>query len=162
LNHKEIVLVPKLFLYWNGSYYAYINFIIKENFMSEIIGTFELDHICNTFTTDENNMITNHTNWRGTAEGFGAVFGTLTFSPTHLSEMDEKLKGGEVRWTGNGFLEDGTSNAATGTGTWEKDEGGHIWRTDTILEFNDGSKARSIGRIELATLKFSGTIYAID
>ena len=60
--------------------------------MSEIIGTFELDHICNTFTTDENNMITNHTNWRGTAEGFGAVFGTLTFSPTHLSEMDEKLK----------------------------------------------------------------------
>ena len=34
--------------------------------MSEIIGTFELDHICNTFTTDENNMITNHTNWRGT------------------------------------------------------------------------------------------------
>ena len=76
--------------------------------------------------------------------------------------MYEKLKGGEVRWTGNGFLEDGTSNAATGTGTWEKDESGHIWRTDTILEFNDGSKARSIGIIELATLKFSGTIYAID
>jgi hypothetical protein len=41
--------------------------------MSEIIGTFELDHICNTFTTDENNMITNHTNWRGTAEGFGRL-----------------------------------------------------------------------------------------
>ena len=45
--------------------------------MSEIIGTFELDHICNTFTTDENNMITNHTNWRGTAEGFGELYNSV-------------------------------------------------------------------------------------
>ena len=39
--------------------------------MSEQIGTFELDHVCNTYTTGPNNEITNHTNWRGTAEGMG-------------------------------------------------------------------------------------------
>ena len=45
--------------------------------MSEQIGTFELDHVCNTYTAGPNNEITTHTNWQGTAEGYGKVFGTL-------------------------------------------------------------------------------------
>ena len=36
--------------------------------MSEIIGTFSLEHVSNTYTVDENNAITNHTNWKGSAE----------------------------------------------------------------------------------------------
>ena len=35
--------------------------------MGEIIGTFVLEHVTNTYTVDENDMITNHTNWKGTA-----------------------------------------------------------------------------------------------
>ena len=129
--------------------------------MTEAIGTFELEHICNTYTADEKNEITNHTNWRGTAEGYGTVFGTLTYSPIALGEMDEKLEGGEVRWTGQGFLEDGSSAAATGVGTWKKDPAGHVWHMDYVLELNDGSKIRSVGQIELATLKFTGTNYSV-
>ena len=54
--------------------------------MSEQIGTFELDHVCNTYTAGPNNEITTHTNWQGTAEGYGKVFGTLTFAPMPLSQ----------------------------------------------------------------------------
>ena len=88
--------------------------------MSEVIGTFDLEHVCNTYTTDAENNITNHTNWKGSADGYGSIWGTLTFAPTPLGSMTEALEGGEVRWTGQGFLEDGTSVAGTGAGTWKK------------------------------------------
>jgi hypothetical protein len=129
--------------------------------MSEIIGKFDLEHVCNTYTTDANNEITNHSNWRGTAAGYGTVFGTLTFAPTPLTQMDEKLEGGEVRWTGQGFLEDGTSVTATGAGAWSKVPDKHVWTVEYILDFNDGSQIRSVGEIALDTLKFTGTNYAL-
>jgi hypothetical protein len=43
--------------------------------MSDVIGTFSLEHVSNTYTVDENNAITNHTNWKGRREGYGSVFG---------------------------------------------------------------------------------------
>jgi hypothetical protein len=129
--------------------------------MSEAIGTFALEHISNTYTTDPNNEITNHTNWKGTAEGYGTVFGTLTFAPTPLSQLDEKLDGGNVRWTGQGFLEDGTAAAATGAGTWSKVPGKHAWKVEYILDLNDGSQIKSVGEIALDTLKFTGTNYSV-
>ena len=112
--------------------------------MSEVLGTFELEHVCNTYTTDSENNITNHTNWRGSADGYGSIWGTLTFAPTPLGSMTEKLGGGEVRWTGQGFLEDGTSVTGTGAGTWRKDPNGHIWHTDYILDISDGTKIHSV------------------
>jgi hypothetical protein len=127
--------------------------------MSEVIGTFELEHVTNTYTTAEDNMVTNHTNWKGTAEGYGSVFGTLTFEPQHLTALTEATEGGAVRWTGQGFLEDGTQAAATGVGTWKKDSEGHLWHIEYILDLHDGSKIRSVGQIALATLKFTGTNY---
>jgi len=130
--------------------------------MSEPIGTFSLEHVTNTYTVGPNNEITNHTNWKGTAEGYGSVFGTLSFSPIPLSEMSESLEGGEVRWTGQGFLEDGTMVAGTGVGTWEKIPDKHIWKTDYVLEISDGTKIRSVGEIALDTLTFTGHNYAVD
>jgi hypothetical protein len=132
-----------------------------EQKMSEAIGTFDLEHISNTYTTDPNNEITNHTNWKGTAEGYGTVFGTLTFAPTPLSQLDEKLEGGDVRWTGQGFLEDGTAAAATGAGSWSKVPGKHAWKVEYILDLNDGSQIKSVGEIALDTLKFTGTNYSV-
>ena len=72
--------------------------------MSEVIGTFELEHVSNTYTVDAENNVTNHTNWKGSADGYGSIWGTLTFAPTPLDSMTEKLDGGEVRWTGQGCL----------------------------------------------------------
>jgi hypothetical protein len=96
----------------------------------EHVGTF------NTFlyTVDENNAITNHTNWKGSAEGYGAVFGTLSFAPIPLNQMNDSLEGGEVRWTGQGFLEDGTNVAGTGVGTWEKVPGSTSGRPTTFSQ----------------------------
>jgi hypothetical protein len=130
--------------------------------MSEIIGTFSLEHVSNTYTVEEGNLITNHTNWKGTAEGYGSVFGTLTFAPVPLGEMNDTLEGGEVRWTGQGFLEDGTNVAGTGVGTWEKVPEEHIWKTDYILEISDGTKIRSVGEIALETMMFTGQNYAVE
>ena len=130
--------------------------------MSEVIGTFSLEHVTNTYTADENNAITNHTNWKGSAEGYGSVFGTLSFAPIPLNQMNDSLEGGEVRWTGQGFLEDGTNVAGTGVGTWEKVPGKHVWKTDYVLEVSDGTKIRSVGEIALETMTFTGTNYSVD
>jgi len=130
--------------------------------MSEVIGEFSLEHVTNTYTVDETNSITNHTNWKGTAEGYGAVFGTLSFSPIALEKMNDSLEGGEVRWTGQGFLEDGTNVAGTGVGTWEKVPGEHIWKTDYVLEISDGTRIRSVGQIALETMTFTGKNYSVD
>jgi hypothetical protein len=67
----------------------------------------------------------------------------------------------EVRWTGEAFLEDGTSVAGTGAGKWRKDPNGHVWHTDYIVEISDGTKIHSVGKIELSTLKFTGTNYSV-
>jgi hypothetical protein len=69
--------------------------------------------------------------------------------------MNETLEGGKVSWTGQGFLEDGTSVTATGSGTWKKDPSGHAWHIDYELLLNDGSKIRSVGQIDLSTLKYT-------
>jgi len=130
--------------------------------MSQEIGTFSLEHVSNTYTVDENNAITNHTNWKGTAEGYGSVFGTLSFAPIPLTQMNDSLEGGEVRWTGQGFLEDGTNVAGTGVGTWEKVPGKHVWKTDYVLEVSDGTKIRSVGEIALETMTFTGTNYSVE
>jgi len=130
--------------------------------MSEVIGEFSLEHVTNTYTVDETNSITNHTNWKGTAEGYGTVFGTLSFSPIPLEKMNDSLEGGEVRWTGQGFLEDGTNVAGTGVGTWEKVPGEHIWKTDYVLEISDGTQIRSVGQIALETMTFTGKNYSVD
>ncbi|MBM87380.1 MAG: hypothetical protein CMQ41_03300 [Gammaproteobacteria bacterium] len=129
--------------------------------MSEAIGTFELEHVSNTYSVNDQNEVTNQNNWRGSAEGYGTVYGTLTFGPIPLGDMDEKLEGGQVKWVGQGFLEDGSSVAAAGSGTWKKDPNGHIWHTEMILDLNDGSTIRSVGELALETLKFTGTNYSV-
>jgi len=76
--------------------------------------------------------------------------------------MTEALGGGEVRWTGQGFLEDGTMVAGTGVGTWSKVPDKHVWETDYILDLSDGTQIRSVGQIALDTLTFTGTNYSVD
>lgn len=129
--------------------------------MSEKIGTFEFAHVANTYTADDNNRIMNYSSWRGAAEGYGTVYGTLAFGPIALGDMNEKLQGGPIKWVGQGFLEDGTSVGGVGTGTWKKDPNGHAWHTEMIVEISDGSRIKSVGQIALATLMFTGTTYSM-
>ena len=125
--------------------------------MAEEIGKFSLEHVSTTYTEDAEGNISTHTNWRGEAEGYGVVYDTTIFGPTALMELNDDLEGGPVKRLGQGFLEDGTSVAGSGSGQWSKKPGEHVWKTDCILQISDGTKIRSID-----TLTFSGTNYSVD
>ena len=45
--------------------------------MSEELGKYSLKFAGNTYTSNEAGDVTIHQNWEGTADGYGAVFGTL-------------------------------------------------------------------------------------
>ena len=84
--------------------------------MAEELGKFSLEHVSNVYLEDPDGNISNHTNWRGTADGYGVIYGTLIFGPTALMEMNDSLEGGPVKWIGQAFLEDGTGLAGSGSG----------------------------------------------
>ena len=130
--------------------------------MAEEVGKFSLEHVSNVYTQDASGQISNHTNWKGTSDVAGTVYGTLIFGPNPLMEMNDSLEGGPVKWIGQAFLEDGTGLAGSGSGQWSKKPGEHIWKTDCILQISDGTKIRSVGDIHLDTLTFSGTNYSVD
>ena len=130
--------------------------------MAEELGKFSVEHVSNIYLEDPDGNISNHTNWRGTADGYGVIYGTLIFGPTPLMEMNDSLEGGPVKYIGQAFLEDGTNLAGAGSGQWSKKPGEHVWETDYVLQVSDGTKIRSVGEIHLDTLIFSGTNYSVD
>ena len=82
--------------------------------MAEELGKFSVEHVSNIYMEDADGNISNHTNWRGTADGYGVIYGTLIFGPTPLMEMNDSLEGGPVKYIGQAFLEDGTNLAGAG------------------------------------------------
>ena len=97
----------------------------KEISMSEEIGKFSLKFAGNTYTSESNGDVTIRQNWEGSGDGFGAVFGTLTFGPTPPSDLNS---GGTIKWVGQAFLEDGTTVIGQGEGTWETPRIGTLQR----------------------------------
>ena len=114
---------------------------------------FELEHVSNTYTADDDGNVTNHTNWRGTAENYGSIFGTLTFGPSRLVTWMKNLKAVKSAGPDRGSWKM-VPLSGVGKGTWRKDPQGHVWHTDVTTELNDGSKVRQ-RVLELATLKFT-------
>ena len=54
--------------------------------MSEELGKYSLKFAGQTYTSNDDGDVTIHQNWEGTADGYGAVFGTLiSVSYTHLT-----------------------------------------------------------------------------
>jgi hypothetical protein len=88
-------------------------------------------------------------NFEGTATGFGVIVGTGTFVGG---------KSGTFSYCGAAYLDDGESNTATGTGTYES-VGKHRWRTVGILQLLDGRALVSEGEIDLASRSWKGTLF---
>ena len=86
--------------------------------MSEEIGKFSLKFAGNTYTSESNGDVTIRQNWQGSGDGFGTVFGTLTFGPTPPSELNS---GGTIKWVGQAFHEDGTTVIGQGEGRSKKE-----------------------------------------
>ena len=130
--------------------------------MAEELGKFSLEHVSHVYLEDADGNISNHTNWRGTADGYGVIYGTLIILNKQMMEMNDSLEGGPLKYIGQAFLEDGTNLAGAGSGQWSKKPGEHVWETDYVLQVSDGTKIRSVGEIHLDTLIFSGTNYSVD
>jgi hypothetical protein len=127
--------------------------------MSEQIGEFSLTHAGSTYAKTPEGELANYANFSGTATGFGAVFGTLKFQ-NPLSDMG--AKSGECTWSGQAFLDDGTSLGGFGEGTWEQVGDQNKWSVTMNVQVSDGSTHRSEGEIDLATLAFTGKLYSAD
>ncbi|MEE3299690.1 MAG: hypothetical protein VX197_00490 [Pseudomonadota bacterium] len=127
--------------------------------MTEEVGTFSLKFSGNTYSSDENGNVTVHQNWEGAADGYGSVFGTLILGPMSASELNE---GGQIKWVGQGFLEDGTTVVGIGEGTFETPPDQHVARTLMLIDISDGTKIRSEGEMALETLTWTGTNTVVE
>ena len=130
--------------------------------MGNELGKFSLEHVSNVYTQDANGDISNHTNWKGSSDIAGNVYGTLIFGPNDLMDMNDNLAGGPVKWIVQAFLPNGSTLAGVDNGEWSKKPGEHIWKLDYLIQISDGSKVRSVGEIHLDTLIFAGTDYSFD
>ena len=127
--------------------------------MSEQIGEFSLNHTGTTYAKAPDGNLSSYASFAGSATGFGTVFGTLKFSRP-LSEAS--ATSGSCEWAGGAYLEDGTTQGGMGEGTFEKQGSDHVWKIDMVVDISDGTKIRSVGKIELATLKYEGKLYSVD
>jgi hypothetical protein len=126
--------------------------------MAESLGEFSLAHTGTAYVKTDDGL-TSYASFSGPATGFGSVFGTLNIP---LVAKGDTPSGGSVGWAGQGFLDDGTSVAGLGEGTWEQVAGEHRWKISMIVEISNGDRLRSEGEIDLATLKYHGQMYAAD
>ena len=124
----------------------------------EALGSYELEHVSNVYSKDANGNIILQTNWRGTAENFGTVFGTLTLGPTSMATLASNLPV-RATWIGQGFLPDGTTAVGDGEGALSTSADQHTWNVELIMDLSDGSQMISIGEIDLETTTFRGKNY---
>ena len=127
--------------------------------MSEQIGEFSLKHAGSTYAKTLEGELANYANFTGTASGYGAVFGTLKFQ-NPLSDVGSGS--GTCTWSGQAFLDDGTSVGGFGEGTWQQIGNENKWTVNMNVEVSDGSRHRSEGEIDLATLSFTGKMFSVD
>lgn len=92
-------------------------------------------------------------NFEGTGTLAGLGSGTIVGTGTFVGG-----KSGTFSYCGAAYFDNGETNNATATGTYES-SGKHRWRTVGILHFQDGSSAVSEGEIDLATRSWKGTLF---
>ena len=110
------------------------------------IGKFTLKAVTTTYALEGDSV---QINLDGTAAGYGAVLGTLTF------KGEPGATSGPLSWRGQGFLDSGETVTGSGEGTWEE-SGKHKWRTRLLVSTSDGKCHASDGLLDLKTRTLSG------
>ena len=126
----------------------------------EALGSWEFEHVSNVYSKNADGHIIMQTNWRGTADNYGAVFGTLTLGPNTIDTLASELPS-RAMWIGQGFLPDGTVAVGDGYGILSTSPDNHTWRTELILNISGGEKILSIGEMDLETLSWKGKNYPV-
>ena len=96
------------------------------------------------------------TSYEGTADGFGAVFGTLTRTQP-LAEAG--ASSGTCSYAGLAVNDDGSIIGGIGEGTWERIGSEMRSSVSLLVELSDGSKLRSEGVVDHTDQSWNGKIY---
>ena len=116
------------------------------------IGEFSLKAITATYSPGPAGGVLNQVNWEGAATGFGAVFGTATFSGG--------AKGGSYKCAGKRSWTTARAYGG-GPGTVES-VGKHRWSTKGFMDLSDGRRIATEGQMDLASRSWKGTIFEIS
>jgi hypothetical protein len=117
------------------------------------VGEFSLASTSVTVSSNPGEGWTQQVNLEGTATGFGAVIGTLTF---HASKAG--ADNGFVTWAGSSYMDDGEAGGGMGRGVFEK-SGANKWRVRAVLQITGGPLLLSDGEVALEGRTYVGTIY---
>ena len=106
-----------------------------------------------TVTSEPGGGVTQQVNMEGTATGFGAVLGTLTFYASAPG-----ADSGFVTWAGSSYSDDGNAVGGVGRGVFDK-SGNNPWRVRSVIRVTDGPLLLTDGEIALEGRTYKGTLY---
>jgi hypothetical protein len=95
------------------------------------------------------------------SDGEVGPYGTVGVTATFMHSVDAKRTTGAYSSRGISFRPDGTLVGITGQGAW-RSLGKHRWEVKTIGISTEGKRSLAVGVVELATMSFKGSIYALD
>jgi hypothetical protein len=121
--------------------------------VGKAVGEFSFTSTGVTVSSNPGEGWTQQVNLEGTATGFGAVIGTLTF---HASGPG--AENGYVTWAGSSYMDDGEAGGGLGRGVYEK-SGANQWRIRALIQITDGPLLLSEGEVALEGRTYVGTIY---
>ena len=127
--------------------------------MAEKLGSFESKMAGFSFTKTADGQIQTTASYQGTAEGFGAVFGTLTMTQP-LAEAG--ATSGTVTYVGKALLEDNSILGGIGEGTWQQVGNEAKFKMSLLIDISDGTQLRSEGVIDNVEMTLNGDNYSVD
>ncbi len=113
--------------------------------LGKVTGNFSLKITSISYSDDSGTV-----NCDGTADNFGTVLGTLTFSASEPGAQN-----GGLSWRGEAYLENGEVLRAVGEGNFEA-LGNHKWRTRLVITVSDGQIFASDGVLDLEKRSLTG------
>ena len=127
--------------------------------MSEKLGSFESQMASFAFSKTTDGQIQTTASYQGTADGFGAVFGTITLTQPLA---DAGATSGTVTYVGKAQLEDNSIIGGIGEGTWQQIENEAKYKMSLLINISDGTQIRSEGVIDNVEMTLNGDNYSVD
>lgn len=127
--------------------------------MAAKLGSFRSKMAGFTFTKTADGQIETNASYQGTAEGFGAVFGTITITQP-LAEAG--ATSGMVTYVGKALLEDNSVLGGIGEGTWQQMGNEPRYKMSLLIDISDGTQIRSEGVVDNAEMTLNGDNYSVD
>ncbi len=126
--------------------------------MAALTGEFHIKNTAFSFDLLEDDRIQQTADYKGTASGLGAVFGTLVFRQS-LSETS--ATSGSLSFVGKALLDDNSIAGGIGHGTWEQIGQESRFKIAMTVKVSNGSQHRSEGIVDHPARTFDGKMYEV-